>query len=244
MIKKVLLSATVLVVAVAAMTACTSGGGSGTSTTAQSSAESSKADDSKKSKADESKESKADESKESKADDKAPAVGGGFEEFPLGEDVENGPLVISGVYFQPVDMEPAGNSIAKEDADCHIEADITASDEGASLGYGAGDFVPWLHVKAYIQKEGSDKVQEVAFMPMNASDGPHYGANIKFEEGLGKYKIKFEVGAPGNDYLLHVDKETGVTGRFWTEPLVAEWDDFEWQGPQWQSFTDKYHIKG
>lgn len=70
-------------------------------------------------------------------------------------------------------------------------------------------------------------------MPMNASDGPHYGANVKFDEGVGVYDVKFEVSAPGNDYLLHVDKETGVTGRFWTEPLVAEWTDFEWNGPQW-----------
>ena len=70
-------------------------------------------------------------------------------------------------------------------------------------------------------------------MPMNASDGPHYGANIKFEDGVGKYNVKFEISAPGNEYLLHTDPETGVTGRFWTEPLVVEWDDFEWNGPQW-----------
>ena len=163
----------------------------------------------------------------------APAVGGGFEEFPIGDEQEIGPLVVAGVYFQPVDMEPAGNSIPKAEADAHIEADITASSEGATLGYGKGDFVPWLKVKAYLQKEGSDKVQEIAFMPMNASDGPHYGANIKFEEGVGKYKVKFEISAPGNEYLLHTDPETGVTGRFWTEPLVVEWDDFEWNGPQW-----------
>ena len=163
----------------------------------------------------------------------APAVGGGFEEFPIGDEKEVGPLVVAGVYFQPVDMEPAGNSIPKAEADAHIEADITASAEGATLGYGKGDFVPWLKVKAYLQKEGSDKVQEIAFMPMNASDGPHYGANIKFEDGVGKYKVKFEISAPGNEYLLHTDPETGVTGRFWTEPLVVEWDDFEWNGPQW-----------
>ncbi len=157
----------------------------------------------------------------------------GFDEFPIGEDQSTEYLNVAGVYFQPVDMEPAGNSIAKEDADCHIEADISANANGTSLGYGEGDFVPWLTVKAKLQKEGSDKVQEVAFMPMNASDGPHYGANIKFEDGLGKYNVKFEIAAPGNDYLLHVDPETGVTGRFWTEPYVVEWDGFEWNGPQW-----------
>ena len=178
---------------------------------------------------------KAEEDKKEAEDAKAAAPGedAGFEEFPIGDDHTEGPLVISGVYFQPVDMEPAGNSIPKEEADCHIEADITASQEGATLGYGVGDFVPWLQVKAYLQKKGSDHVQEVAFMPMNASDGPHYGANVKFDEGVGVYDVKFEVTAPGNDYLLHVDKETGVTGRFWTEPIVAEWTDFEWNGPQW-----------
>ena len=173
------------------------------------------------------------ETTEAPTSEEAQAVGGGFEEFPIGDEQEVGPLVVAGVYFQPVDMEPAGNSIPKAEADAHIEADITASAEGATLGYGKGDFVPWLKVKAYLQKEGSDKVQEVAFMPMNASDGPHYGANIKFEDGVGKYKVKFEVSAPGNEYLLHTDPETGVTGRFWTEPLVVEWDDFEWNGPQW-----------
>ena len=171
---------------------------------------------------------------ETKAEAKAPGEDAGFEEFPIGDDQEVGPLIISGVYFQPVDMEPAGNSLSKADSDCHIEADITASQEGATLGYGKGDFVPWLQVKAIIQKQGSDKEPtEVAFMPMNASDGPHYGANFKFPEGVGVYDVKFVVSAPGNDYLLHVDKETGVTGRFWTEPLVAEWPDFEWNGPQW-----------
>lgn len=179
---------------------------------------------------------KAEETKNEKEEPKeaaAPGEDAGFEEFPIGDDHTEGPLVISGVYFQPVDMEPAGNSLSKEEADCHIEADINASEEGTSLGYGAGDFVPWLQVKAYLQKQGSDHVQEVAFMPMNASDGPHYGANVKFDEGVGVYNVKFEVAAPGNDYLLHVDKETGVTGRFWTEPIVVEWPDFEWQGPQW-----------
>ena len=171
---------------------------------------------------------------ETKAEAKAPGENAGFEEFPIGDDQEVGPLIISGVYFQPVDMEPAGNSLSKADSDCHIEADITASQEGTTLGYGKGDFVPWLQVKAIIQKKGSDKEPtEVAFMPMNASDGPHYGANFKFPEGVGVYAVKFVVSAPGNDYLLHVDKETGVTGRFWTEPLVAEWPDFEWNGPQW-----------
>ncbi|MDR1508178.1 MAG: iron transporter, partial [Synergistaceae bacterium] len=54
----------------------------------------------------------------------APAPGAataGFEEFPLGDDHEVGPLVIAGVYFQPVDMEPAGlGGIPASQADVHL----------------------------------------------------------------------------------------------------------------------------
>ena len=218
-----------MLIAAVALSAC--GGSKSAETTAASSAAESGAETTAAMGETKMEETKAEETK---AEAKAPGEDAGFEEFPIGDDQEVGPLIISGVYFQPVDMEPAGNSLSKADSDCHIEADITASQEGTTLGYGKGDFVPWLQVKAIIQKKGSDKEPtEVAFMPMNASDGPHYGANFKFPEGVGVYDVKFVVSAPGNDYLLHVDKETGVTGRFWTEPLVAEWTDFEWNGPQW-----------
>ena len=79
-------------------------------------------------------------------------------------------------------------------------------------------------MKYRAQKEGSDKVIEGNFMPMSASDGPHYGNNVKLD-GPGKYKITFIIENPEKqNYLLHVDKETGVTGRFWKEPLEVSWD--------------------
>jgi uncharacterized protein involved in high-affinity Fe2+ transport len=153
----------------------------------------------------------------------------GFEEFPLGDDIELGPLNVAGVYFQPVDMEPAGNSLAAADSDAHIEADISALPN--DLGYGVGDFVPNLTVKYEIEDE-SGAVQEGTFMPMSASDGPHYGANVKFGP-VGTYTIRFIIDSPeAQGYLLHVDKTTGVEGRFWTEPLVAEWE-FNWTGRKW-----------
>ena len=160
----------------------------------------------------------------------APAPGAGtagFEEFPIGDDQEVGPLNVAGVYFQPVDMEPAGQGgIPASEADMHLEADISAL-EGNELGYGAGDFVPYLTVKYRAEKiSGQDKgkVIEGNFMPMSASDGPHYGNNVKLA-GAGKYKISFIIENPEKQsYLLHVDKETGVTGRFWKIPLVVTWD--------------------
>jgi len=153
----------------------------------------------------------------------APGQEAGFEEFPLGDEQILGPLQVAGVYFQPVDMEPAGlGGLPASQSDMHMEADISAI-EGNNLGYGAGDFVPYLTVKYRIEKKGG-KTIEGSFMPMSASDGPHYGNNVKLD-GPGDYKISFIIENPEKQsYLLHVDKETGVSGRFWKEPLVATWD--------------------
>lgn len=145
----------------------------------------------------------------------------GFEEFPIGDDIELGPLNVAGVYFQPVDMEPAGGSLPAAESDMHLEADISALQN--DLGYGVGDFVPYLTVKYQLVKEDGSII-EGNFMPMSASDGPHYGANVKFGEA-GTYKVRFIIENPeAQGYLLHVDQETGVPGKFWSEPLVAEWD--------------------
>jgi uncharacterized protein involved in high-affinity Fe2+ transport len=152
----------------------------------------------------------------------APGDAAGFEEFPIGDDIELPPLNVAAVYFQPVDMEPAGNSLPAAESDMHIEADISALSN--DLGYGVGDFVPNLTVKYEITAEDGSKAAEGTFMPMNASDGPHYGANIKLGNA-GTYKVKFIIESPeAQGFLLHVDKETGVEGRYWTSPLVAEWD--------------------
>jgi uncharacterized protein involved in high-affinity Fe2+ transport len=153
----------------------------------------------------------------------APGDAAGFEEFPIGDDIELPPLNVAAVYFQPVDMEPAGEAgIPASEADMHIEADISALPN--DLGYGVGDFVPLLTVRYEITSEDGETNVEGTFMPMNASDGPHYGANIKLGPA-GTYRVKFIIESPeAQGHLLHVDKETGVTGRYWTEPLVAEWD--------------------
>lgn len=168
------------------------------------------------------------------ADAAAPAPGteAGFQEFPLGDEQVVGPLQIAGVYFQPVDMEPASlGGLAASKADMHLEADIKAV-EGNTLGYGAGSFVPNLTVKYVIRKKGSDKTIEGNFMPMSASDGPHYGNNVKLD-GPGDYKVTFIIDNPEKQgYLLHVDKKTGVSGRFWKEPIQVSWD-FKWIPRKW-----------
>ena len=160
------------------------------------------------------------------ADPAAPAPGedAGFEEQPLGDDVTVGPLKVGGVYFQPVDMEPEVGTPAA-DSSMHLEADIHAVKDN-NLGFGTGDFVPGLTVDYSIKDKSGNAVQEGTLMPMNASDGPHYGLNLP-KLDAGTYDVSFMI-KPPSVWLLHTDKTTGVEGRFWTEPLVAEFPDWQW----------------
>jgi uncharacterized protein involved in high-affinity Fe2+ transport len=159
----------------------------------------------------------------------APDDVAGFTEYAIGDPIEVGPLDVVGVYFQPVDMEPHQGLSAAE-SDIHMEADISALASN-DLGYGAGDFVPFLTVDYEIT--GPDKkVNSGTFMPMNASDGPHYGANLKMGEA-GTYHVKFIIHSSAeNGHMVHTDATTGVTGRLWTDPLTAEWD-FEYIPREW-----------
>ncbi|MDU5887213.1 iron transporter, partial [Bifidobacterium scardovii] len=129
----------------------------------------------------------------SKAD--APTETAGFEEVPVGpsgtaeeQDKPAGPLTVGAVYFQPIDMEPASSGLKAADASFHLEADIHASQEGTDYGYGKGDFVPDLTVNYTIIDKSTGKEVEGGkatsgtFMQMNASDGPHYGANVKLDK--------------------------------------------------------------
>ncbi|MDR3359856.1 MAG: iron transporter [Bifidobacteriaceae bacterium] len=169
---------------------------------------------------------------EDKANAPAPGDDGaaGFTEEPIGDDISLPPLNVAGVYFQPVDMEPAGMGLAAAESDMHIEADISADEN--DLGYGVGQFVPNLTVDYEILNADGSEQQAGTFMQMNASDGPHYGGNIALPAG--EYTVRFIIHSPEeNDHVLHVDKETGVTGKFWDEPLVAEWKNFQWDGREW-----------
>jgi uncharacterized protein involved in high-affinity Fe2+ transport len=160
-----------------------------------------------------------------------PGEEAGFEEFSLGDDHELFPLNVAGVYFQPVDMRPAAAGLSAAESDIHIEADIAAM-EGNNLGYGAGDFVPNLTVRYEISQANGWNTSGT-FMPMSASDGPHYGANVKIN-GPGEYRVVFRVENPeAQGYVLHVDEATGVPGRFWGQPLVAQWDTIITPDPSW-----------
>ena len=136
----------------------------------------------------------------------------GFEEIQVDEkhsDQEVGPLTVNAVYFQPIDMEPSGMGLKAADASFHLEADIHAN------------------------QKGNESVGSGTFMQMNASDGPHYGANVKLDKA-GAYKLVLKIESPEKKgWMLHVDPETGVTGRFWTEPLEVTFPDWNYTPQEW-----------
>ena len=136
----------------------------------------------------------------------APGDAAGFTEIPIFEDEKVEFINVSAVYFQPVPMAPGQETIDKEN-EIHLEADVSALEN--KLGYGTGDWVPYLTIDYLVSDKDGKEVAKGTFMPMSASDGPHYGANIKMGES-GSYKLKFTIHNPAeNGYLIHSDAETG-----------------------------------
>ena len=151
-----------------------------------------------------------------------------FTEVPIFEDVEKEFLNLTAVYFQAVDMTGGYNA---EDYDCHLELDVKALKNG--LGYGMGDWVPYLTVNYEVTKNDTKaKVSEGTFMPMAASDGPHYGANIKMA-GDGLYTVKFTVKFPDSStYLIHTD-ETGPDDHAFPNAIEYTYDKWQFTKGAW-----------
>ena len=84
-----------------------------------------------------------------------------------------------------------------------------------------------------IDKTSNESVGSGTFMQMNASDGPHYGANVKLDKA-GSYNLVLKIESPEKKgWMLHVDPETGVKGRFWTEPLEVTFPDWNYTPQEW-----------
>jgi uncharacterized protein involved in high-affinity Fe2+ transport len=142
-------------------------------------------------------------------DDAAANEAGGFQENPIFEDEELAFINLSAVWFQAVPMAPGQEDISAYDI--HLEADISALEN--DLGYGVGDWIPYLTVDYDVVDEATGKsAASGTFMTMSASDGPHYGANIALPDA-GTYDLTITIHSPAeNGYLIHSDAETGPGG--------------------------------
>lgn len=140
----------------------------------------------------------------------ADAGAAGFTEIPIFEDEEVGFMNVSAVYFQPVPMTNGNEDI--ENFNLHLECDVSALQN--DLGYGTGDWVPYLTVDYKVTGTDGTDAASGTFMVMSASDGPHYGANIKLDKA-DTYTLTFTFHSPEeNGYLIHTDAETGPGGTF------------------------------
>lgn len=141
-------------------------------------------------------------------------------EHSIGKPVVTDGLILHPVYLQPVHMAPKLPGMNASDFDAHLEIDIHA-DKNNPQGFDPGAWIPYLTVSYEIQKKGSDWTNFGTLMAMTARDGPHYGANIKFD-GPGKYTISFKIEPPDyTGFFHHTDKETGVPA--WWAPIRQSW---------------------
>ena len=162
----------------------------------------------------------------------ADAEEAGFEEIPIFEDEEVAFMNVSAVYFQPVPMAPGQEDTEKYNM--HLECDVSALEN--DLGYGLGDWVPYLTVD-YDVKDGDTSVASGTFMVMSASDGPHYGANVSLPDA-GTYSLTFTFHSPAeNGYLIHSDSETGPGGLledyFGDGNLSVTYENWEYTPGEW-----------
>jgi uncharacterized protein involved in high-affinity Fe2+ transport len=145
-------------------------------------------------------------------------------EYPIGKPQVRSGMEIAAVYLQPVTMEPAGMMRDAKASDIHLEADIKATGGNAN-GFADGTWIPYLAIAYELAKQGSSDRIAGTMMAMVASDGPHYGDNVKLA-GPGRYKLKLSIAPPGSDahshFGRHVDKETGVGA--WFQPFTVEYD--------------------
>ena len=142
--------------------------------------------------------------------DEAAAAGDelGFEEIPIFEDEEISFINVNAVYFQPVPMVPGMENY--EDYDLHLECDVSAMEN--KLGYGVGDWIPYLTIDYRVIGSNGEDAASGTMMNMAASDGPHYGANIVLPNA-DTYSLEFTIHSPAeNGYMVHGDSETGPGG--------------------------------
>lgn len=145
-------------------------------------------------------------------------------EKPIGlPHVING-MEVAAVYLQPIEMEPSKGKhamMSRKKSDIHIEADIHTV-EGNKNGFAAGEWLPYLTISYTLTHLKSGKKIKGMMMPMVASDGPHYGDNVKLK-GIGKYKLQVSITSPKKvGFGRHTDNETGVAP--WFEPFTLDWE--------------------
>lgn len=132
-------------------------------------------------------------------------------------------LSVGTVYLQPINMAPAGMMRPRDKSDIHLEIDIHAKANLKSRGFAPGDWLPNANVSYTIQKIGSSSPIQCGtdksgkplttchLMAMVASDGAHYGDNVKLD-GPGFYVATFDAKTDPMNFGWHTDTDSKILG--------------------------------
>ena len=132
-------------------------------------------------------------------------------------------LSVGTVYLQPINMAPSGMMRPRNKSDIHLEIDIHAKANLKSRGFAPGDWLPNAKVTYTIQKIGektplicgndqnNKPLTECSLMAMVASDGAHYGDNVKLN-GPGFYIATFNAKTDPMTFGWHTDTDSKILG--------------------------------
>jgi len=139
-------------------------------------------------------------------------------------------LSVGAVYLQPISMAPAGMMQPWNQSDIHLEMDIHAKQNLKSRGFAPGDWLPNVEVNYTIQKIGNPKllISNGKLMPMVASDGAHYGDNVKLA-GPGFYIVTFDAHTAPH-FGWHVDTDSKILGTEFVDWRFKQIYLMKWTG--------------
>ena len=143
-------------------------------------------------------------------------------EYPIGRPQFGGGMEVAAVYQQkPATVSPAGLLRPVAKSDIHIEADIHALADNPN-GFAEGDWMPELTLSYDLRKKGTSAPFATGkLVQLLASDGPHYGQNVKMQ-GPGKYVLTLHIAPPpANAFGRNTSKKGGV-GK-WFKPFALQY---------------------
>ena len=113
-----------------------------------------------------------------------------------------------------------------EGTNAHIQLDVKALEN--DLGYVPGEWVPYLTIDYEITDGNNNSVAAGTLKPSATKAGPAYGANVSLEKGS-TYDLRVTFHDPENNgYILQTDDRTGVSGKYWSEPINATWNGWSY----------------
>jgi uncharacterized protein involved in high-affinity Fe2+ transport len=149
-----------------------------------------------------------------------PVASGRPQEHPIGDEVIKNHIQFAAVWLESVGMD--GRPIAEGKGLIHLEADVRSTADNPQ-GFAKDEFIPYLKMRFKLLRAGESKpIQVGELLPMIASDGLHYGANIDRPDP-GDYQLTYEVEPPSVGGLgRHSDPLTGVAA--WWQPFSVSFD--------------------